>query len=95
MSITIEAIYEAGVLRLLQPLPELQENEKVRVTVETECIVEKQRRERLQLPDEALRGLMEGEEFESAVDLLLRNPIEIDPVVAREIAENADLSVLQ
>lgn len=34
MSITIEAIYEAGVLRPLAPLPELADNSKVRVTIE-------------------------------------------------------------
>jgi predicted DNA-binding antitoxin AbrB/MazE fold protein len=33
MTITIEAIYENGVLKPVQPLP-LLENEKVRVTVE-------------------------------------------------------------
>ncbi len=33
MTLTIEAIYENGVLKPLQPLP-LQEHEKVRVTVE-------------------------------------------------------------
>jgi predicted DNA-binding antitoxin AbrB/MazE fold protein len=34
MSITIEAIYEAGILRPLTPLPELADNSKVRVTIE-------------------------------------------------------------
>jgi predicted DNA-binding antitoxin AbrB/MazE fold protein len=34
MMITVEAIYENGALRLTGPLP-LQENEKVRVTVES------------------------------------------------------------
>ena len=33
MAITVEAIYENGVLRPVQPLP-LQEQEKVRVTIE-------------------------------------------------------------
>jgi len=33
MTLTVEAIYENGVLKPLQPLP-LQEREKVRVTVE-------------------------------------------------------------
>src|SRR5262249_39957903 len=35
MSLTIEAVYENGVLRPTQPLP-LQEHQKVRVTVQTE-----------------------------------------------------------
>ncbi len=34
MSITVEAIYEAGVLKPLTPLPELPEHTKVRLTVE-------------------------------------------------------------
>lgn len=33
MTITVEAVYENGVLRPVQPLP-LQEHEKVRITVE-------------------------------------------------------------
>jgi len=34
MSITIEAVYEAGMLKLLAPLPELAEHSRVRVTIE-------------------------------------------------------------
>jgi predicted DNA-binding antitoxin AbrB/MazE fold protein len=34
MPITIEAVYESGVLKPVQPLP-LKEHERVRVTVET------------------------------------------------------------
>ena len=34
MSITIEAIYEAGILKPLAPLPDLPEHTKVRITVE-------------------------------------------------------------
>ncbi|MFN7946144.1 MAG: antitoxin family protein [Blastocatellia bacterium] len=67
MNVTIEAIYEAGVLRPLQPLPGLKEHERVRLTVEVG----------------------------SALDQLLQQPVRIDPVVAREIAENADFSVLE
>ena len=40
MNITIEAIYEAGVLKPLSPLPQLKEHERVRVTVETPSIVD-------------------------------------------------------
>lgn len=35
MSITIDAIYEAGLLKPLTPLPELADKSKVRVTIET------------------------------------------------------------
>lgn len=34
MSITIEAVYEAGILKPLAPLPELAEHSRVRVTIE-------------------------------------------------------------
>lgn len=34
MSITIEAIYEAGILKPLAPLPELADKSRVRVTIE-------------------------------------------------------------
>lgn len=34
MSITIEAVYEAGILKPLTPLPELAEHSLVRVTIE-------------------------------------------------------------
>ena len=33
MSITVEAVYENGVLKLTQPVP-LKDNEKVRITIE-------------------------------------------------------------
>lgn len=67
MNITVEAVYEAGVLKPLQPLPSLKEREKVRLTVEVA----------------------------STLDQLLQQPIEIDPAIAREIAESADFSVLE
>jgi len=35
MSITIEAIYESGILRPLAPLPELKDKSRVRVTIES------------------------------------------------------------
>jgi predicted DNA-binding antitoxin AbrB/MazE fold protein len=35
MSITIEAVYQAGILKPLMPLPELADNARVRVTIET------------------------------------------------------------
>ncbi len=36
MSIIAEAIYEAGIMKLLKPLPELPEHTKVRLTIEPE-----------------------------------------------------------
>lgn len=40
MSITIEAVYEAGVLKPLSPLSHLKEHERVRITVEMASIVD-------------------------------------------------------
>lgn len=40
MSITIEAVYESGVLKPLSPLPHLKEHERVRITVEVPSIVD-------------------------------------------------------
>jgi predicted DNA-binding antitoxin AbrB/MazE fold protein len=34
MSITIEAIYEAGILKPIGPLPEIADKSRVRVTIE-------------------------------------------------------------
>jgi predicted DNA-binding antitoxin AbrB/MazE fold protein len=34
MSITTEAIYEAGILKLISPIPELPEHSRVRLTIE-------------------------------------------------------------
>jgi len=67
MTITIEAIYEAGVLKPIRPIPELKENEKVFIKFETP----------------------------GSLNELLANPIQIDPLIAREIAENPDFSLLE
>ena len=40
MPITVEAVYEAGVLKPLTPLPGLKEHERVRITLETPSIVD-------------------------------------------------------
>lgn len=63
MSILIEAIYEAGVLKPLTPVPELREHEKVILTVERESLIARQRRNRLQLPPEVVQALVEEPEF--------------------------------
>jgi predicted DNA-binding antitoxin AbrB/MazE fold protein len=66
MTITIEAIYESGVLKPLSPLPQLREHERVRITVEAPSLVDE-----------------------------LCGKITIDPVVAQEIIESADYSILE
>lgn len=49
MGITVEAIYESGVLKPLKPLDMLQEHERVRITVQPSGVVAEQRRERIKL----------------------------------------------
>ncbi len=49
MSITVGAIYEAGVLKPLQPLDNLKERERVCVVVQSVSLVAEQRRERIRL----------------------------------------------
>lgn len=38
MSITVEAIYEAGILKALNPLPALPDGARVRLTIEPEPV---------------------------------------------------------
>ncbi len=49
MSITVEAIYESGVLKPLEPLDSLREHERVRGVVQPVSLVAEQRRERIKL----------------------------------------------
>ena len=56
MNITVEAIYEAGVLKPLTPFPALPEHTKVRITVEVisgtmslGSVIDEQRRHRISL----------------------------------------------
>jgi len=71
MSITIEAIYEAGILKPLAPLPNLPEHTKVRITVEaiagTEqhgSVIDAQRRSRLHLNAQAVRDIGDSHEYD-------------------------------
>lgn len=95
MTITIEAIYEAGVLKPLAPLLNLEEHEKVRVTVEKESVAKQPDPEPLWLSAEAFQAFLEAEGPEKALDLLLQDRLDIDPELARQIMEDPDLSVLE
>lgn len=71
MSITIEAIYEAGVLKPLSSLPDLKEREKVRITVEATGAIERrvgvideQRRNRIQIDGRAAREIGDSHEYD-------------------------------
>lgn len=63
MSITVEAIYEAGVLKPLEPIPSLKENMRVRLVIETQGLVARQRRERLHADPEIACNLIENPEY--------------------------------
>ena len=72
MSLTIEAIYEAGILKPLAPLPDLPEHTKVRITVEaitsTEQhggVIDTQRKNRLHLNVQVARDIGDNHEYDS------------------------------
>jgi predicted DNA-binding antitoxin AbrB/MazE fold protein len=64
MAFTIEAVYEDGVLKPVQPLP-LKEHEKVRITVESEQTWAERTAGILQWngDPEVLRRIVEDDEF--------------------------------
>ena len=71
MSITVEAIYEAGVLKPLTPLPELPEHTKVRITVEVisgtalrASVIDEQRRHRIPLDAAVAREIGDSHEYD-------------------------------
>jgi predicted DNA-binding antitoxin AbrB/MazE fold protein len=71
MSITVEAIYEAGVLKPLTPLPDLQEHAKVRITVEAIAgaqdggsVIDEQRKNRLHLDSRVARDIGDSHEYD-------------------------------
>lgn len=64
MTLTIEAIYEAGVFKPLAPLPDLQERARVLLTLEpvntrteTVSLVEEQRQRRIQIEPHLAREI--------------------------------------
>jgi len=71
MSITVEAIYAAGILKPLSPLPDLPEHTKVRITVETiadtepsSSVIDKQRRNRLHLDPQVAHDIGDSHEYD-------------------------------
>jgi predicted DNA-binding antitoxin AbrB/MazE fold protein len=70
MGLTVEAIYESGVLKPLTPLPELKEHERVRLTLEpisaaTDAVrlIEQQRQQRVEIDPQIAREIGDGDEF--------------------------------
>ncbi len=71
MTITVEAISEAGVLKPLTPLSELPEHTKVRITVEAlpvtvphGSVIDEQRRHRIPLDAAVARDLGDRHEYD-------------------------------
>ena len=65
MSISIEAIYEAGVLKPLSPLPGLKEHEKVKLTLEAIGYIAEQRKTRLHIDPKIAREIGDSHEYDS------------------------------
>lgn len=71
MSFIVEAIYESGVLKLLTPLPQLKEQERVRLRLETVSpgedtarLIAQQRQHRIQIEPQAAREIGDGHEYD-------------------------------
>ena len=72
MGITVEAIYEAGVLKPLTPLLEVPEHTRVRITIEAitglelqGSVIDEQRRHRLPLNAHVARAIGDGHEYDT------------------------------
>lgn len=64
MTISIEAIYEAGVFKPLSPLPDLKEHEWVRITLEPLSTIAEQRKTRLHLDPQTAREIADGHDYD-------------------------------
>ena len=64
MSITVEAVYEAGVLRPLEPLDSLKEHERVRITVQPVNLTGEQRRQRITIDSSVAREIAESPDYD-------------------------------
>ncbi|MCI0487809.1 MAG: antitoxin family protein [Blastocatellia bacterium] len=63
MSITIEAVYEAGVFKPLTPSTDFKEGETVRLVVEPVSLIEIQRRNRIVIEPDVAREIIDSAEF--------------------------------
>jgi predicted DNA-binding antitoxin AbrB/MazE fold protein len=64
MTITVEAVYESGVLRPLEPLDALREHERVRITVQPVDTVAAQRNGRIKIDPEVAHEIAESPEHD-------------------------------
>jgi predicted DNA-binding antitoxin AbrB/MazE fold protein len=71
MRVTIEAIYESGILKPLAPLPDLPEHTTVRITLETVAgteqrgsVIDAQRKNRLYINAQVARDIGDSHEYD-------------------------------
>ena len=69
MNITVEAIYESGVLKPLEPLDTLKEHERVRITVQPVSLVAEQRQGRIKIDPAVAHEIAESPEYSSITSL--------------------------
>jgi predicted DNA-binding antitoxin AbrB/MazE fold protein len=63
MSISVEAIYESGVLQPAKPIPELKDHERIRLIIETLDLGQEQARKRIKIDPDPAREIAESDEF--------------------------------
>ena len=63
MPITVEAIYESGIMRPLEPLEGLNEHDRVRLTLQPIGLVAEQRLSRIIIDAETAREIGESAEY--------------------------------
>jgi predicted DNA-binding antitoxin AbrB/MazE fold protein len=64
MKITIEAIYEAGVLKPLEPLGTLKDPDRVRINVQSVGLIAEQRQQRIRIDTAVAQGIAESPEYD-------------------------------
>src|SRR5260370_15726876 len=93
MDITIEAIYEAGVLKPLEPLHGLNEHDRVRLVLQPIGMVGEQRLARIKLDPETAHEIGETfhyspQEFEATLDEIAEGS-EAMPVLSPEVDDRS------
>lgn len=97
MTIAVEAIYEAGVLKPVRPLTELKEKDKVYLKLETIRSVDELLSNPIQIDPQIAReiaknieDITEDGERESIVDRQRRNRLVLEPDVLADLMNNRE-----
>lgn len=97
MTIAVEAIYEAGVLKPVRPLTELKEKDKVYLKLETIRTVDELLSNPIQIDPQIAREIAESIEDiaedvarESIVDRQRRNRLVLEPDVLADLMNNKE-----